>query len=227
MDCAQIEERLSEYMESSLPANEMTDIDLHLKKCRSCSDLINEMRSLVTACQHYPSLEVDPNLLEKILLRTSGRPLTPSFREQLFQYLVRPLRNPQYAVGACLAILFVALAINLMLPRLTSKVSTVSTINLISLVDRGMQQVYSKGLKVYDKKNEWLDELAFFKTNTMNKLRFMLEQLDVPLEGRKQRIEPVPEKGPTSQEKTSRLLSWSASLERQSQAARARMQARS
>lgn len=227
MDCTQIEERMSGYIESSLPAKEMTEMDLHLRNCRNCSDLIHEMHSLVNACQNYPSLEMDPNLLEKILLRTSGRPLTRSFREQLYQYLIRPLMTPRYAIGASLAVLFIALTINLVSPHLSSTVSSVSTINLISLVDRGMQQVYSKGLKVYDKKNEWLDELAFFKTNTLNKMRFMLERLEVPLEGRKQRIESVPEKRPSSQEKTSHLLSWSACLQKQFQGAGSRVQDRS
>jgi hypothetical protein len=219
MDCTQIEERLSEYIEASLPAEAMKEMAHHLQHCRICSDLIHEMRSLVTACQSYPSLEMDSNLLEKILLRTSGRPRTRSFGEQLYQYLVRPLMTPQYAAGASLVVLFVALTLNLVRPHLSETVSSVSALNLFSMVDRGMQQVYSKGLKAYDKKNEWLDEFTFFKNNTVNKMRFMLEKLDVPVEGRKKTIEPTPEKGPASDEKTSHFLSWLACLEIKSQVA--------
>jgi hypothetical protein len=227
MDCAHIEERLSEYVESSLSEKEMAEIRLHLNSCRNCSDLIDEMHSLVISCQNYPSLEIDLDLLENILLRTSGRPRTRSFREQFYQYLVQPLMTPRYAAGASLIVLFLALTITFVQPHLSSSVSSVSTLNLLSMVDRGMQQVYSKGLKAYDLKNEWLDELAFFKNNTINKMRFMLERLDVPVEGRKQRVEPVREKEPSSDDKNSGLLSWSACLESRSQTAGPRSKARS
>jgi len=220
MDCTHIEEQLSEYIESGLPAKEMTEIVDHLKSCPNCSGLIYEMRSLVSAYQLYPSLEMDSHLLEKILLRTSGRPRTRSFRERLHEYLVRPLLTPRYAAGASLVVLFVALTLHLGQPHLSAAVSSVSALNLFSMVDRGMQRVYSQGLKANDKKNEWLDEFTFFKTNTMNKMRFMLERLEVPVEGRKKTIDPIPGKGPASEEKTSRVLSSPsvvACLEKKSQ----------
>ena len=57
-------------------------------------------------------------------------------------------------------------------------------------MDRGVQRLYGQGLKAYDKTNEWQAQFNYFKNNTVNKLRFMIERIDVPMEGRKKSEEP-------------------------------------
>ena len=53
------------------------------------------------------------------------------------------------------------------------------------------------GLKLYTAKNEWQTQLSYFTTNTFKKLGIMIEQLDVPVEGKKKPDEQKqPEKNP-------------------------------
>jgi hypothetical protein len=208
MDCSEIEQWLSEYMESSLPAEEMSQVEKHLEDCRHCSALFDEMKSVVALCNSYPTLEMNSDSLEKILLRTSGRPRTRSLREKLNLYLIRPLLTPKFAVGASLATLFLALMVNLMMPRLSVALSSLSPPELFRFIDRGVQQVYGEGLKAYNKMNEWQDQFNDFKNSATNKLRFMMEQMEVPVEGQKKSEEPVREKERAPKEKSSRLLSW-------------------
>jgi hypothetical protein len=205
MDCSIIERWLSEYMESSLPADEMSEVTGHLESCRKCSALLDEMRSAVLLCRNSPTFEMDPDLLERILLRTSGRPRTRPFRERLDQYFIRPLLTPRFAVGASLVTLFLALTINLMMPRLSAALSILSPPELFRLMDRGVQQLYGEGLKAYNTMLDWQAQFNDFKSNTPKKLRFMIEQIEVPIEGRK-KLEPVQEKEKSPREKTSRLL---------------------
>ncbi len=147
----------------------------------------------------------DPDFIEKILLRTSGRPRTRSFRERFNQYFLRPFLTPRFAVGASLATLFLALMGNLMLPRLSTTISAMSPQELLRMVDHGVSQLYGEGLKAYEKKNEWQAQFSRFNSNTWNSLRSVIEQMDGPVEGRKKSRESEPQKESAPKEKSSGL----------------------
>jgi predicted anti-sigma-YlaC factor YlaD len=100
MDCSKIEHWLSEYIESSLPVEEMDLVTNHLKTCSSCSALEAEMRSLLSLCHSYPALEMDPDFVSDSPPHIRRR--TRSFRERFQQYFVRPLLTPRFAVGRVL-----------------------------------------------------------------------------------------------------------------------------
>ncbi len=185
MQCGVVEERLSEYVERTLPHEEMVRVAEHLHECPSCLRLMEEMRSILVSCKAFPSYEVTTALLDRILLRTSGRPRSRTLREQLSAYFVQPVLTPRFAMGVGLVLLFVALAVALMIPRVNVVASVLSPRGLLLQMDRGVQQIYSEGLKLYNAKNEWQNQLTYFKNNMLGKLGFMIEQLDVPVEGKK------------------------------------------
>jgi hypothetical protein len=206
MDCSRIEQWLSEYTESSLPAQETEQVRKHLETCSNCSALASEMRSILSLCQSYPSLEMDPDFIEKILLRTSGRPRTRSFSERLNQYFVRPLLTPRFAVGTGIATLFLIFSVNIMGPRISGVFSTLSPQEMLRFVDRGVNQLYGKGLKANETKNEWQAQFSRFKSNTWNSLRSIMEQMDGPVEGRKKLNNGEPQKENAPKEKSSGVL---------------------
>lgn len=210
MDCSRIEQQLSEYIENNLPVDETNQVEEHLKSCRHCSELLNEMQSVAAICQSYPALELEPDLLERILLRTSGRPRTLSFQERFHRYFWGPLLTPRFAAGAILATLFLAVTLNLMMPRLSTALSLLSPPEMLRMMDRGVQRLYSEGLRVYNKTNELQDDFIFIKNNTVDKMRFFIERMEVPVEGRKEFEKPVREKDGTPKEKHSHLLLWPA-----------------
>jgi hypothetical protein len=214
MDCSSIEQRLSDYLESALPVDERNEIRVHLDSCESCAALFREMRSLISTCRQQPTLEMDVDLLEKILLRTSGRPRTLTLREQL-HLLFQSLLTPKFATGAGLAILFLALSLNLMLPRVSTAFSSMSALQLLSWMDRGAQFAYGEGLKAFDKKDEWMADFRYLKTTAAQKMRFMMEQFNIPMEeGWKKPAEPIREIKHFQNEKNSSIFSWQASLTR-------------
>jgi hypothetical protein len=206
MKCPQFEERLSEYMERTLPASEMGQAAEHLHECTSCSALLEEMRSVWLRCRSFPSYEPDITLIERVLLRTTGRPRTRTFRELLDQYFLRPLLTPRFAAGTVLTVMFLALTVGLFRDRVSSVTAALSPRELFSQMDRGVQAVYSRGLKVYDKKNEWQAQFIFIKNNTFNRLGLMIEQLDVPVEGKKKSGEPRQQQEKNPSGKSSLLL---------------------
>jgi len=200
MECGLVEDRLSGYVERTLPQEEMVEVAEHLQKCPRCQGLVEEIRSILVACQAFPSYELDTALLDRILLRTSGRPRTRSLRERLRTYFLQPILTPRFAAGAGLALLSLALLVDLMVPRMSVLASSLTPGELFRQMDRGVQQLYSEGLKLYDTKNEWQAQFTFFKNNVLHKLGFMIEQLDVPVEGNKKPVEhKQPEKAPVQQ----------------------------
>jgi hypothetical protein len=206
MDCSRIEQWLSEYIETSLPAEETEQVKQHLETCSNCSVLANEMRAALSWSQSYPTLEIEPELVERILLSTSGRPRTRSFRERLNLYFVQPLLTPRFAVGAGLATLFLLFSINIMGPRFSDALSSLSPQTLFRFVDRGVSQLYGKGLKAYETKNEWQAQFYRFKNNAWNGLRSIMEQMDGPVEGQKKPNNSGPQKENAPKEKSSGVL---------------------
>ena len=128
----------------------------------------------------------------------------------MHQYIVRPLLTPRLAVGATLATLFLVLMLDLMLPKLSVTISSLSPTGLFQLMDRGAQQLYGEGLRAYNKKNEWQARFNRFKNNTLNNFRSIIEQIEVPVEGHKKTEEQVPRKDSAPKEKSSGLFPWPA-----------------
>ncbi len=206
MECPQVEQRLSDYIEASLPDNETGQVKEHLDSCHNCSTLFHEMQSNIALCQNYPALEVDLRIVEKILLRTSGRPRTRTFRELFNQYFIRPLLTPRLAVGASLAALFLILTFDMLMPKLSATISSLSPLELMRLSDRGAQKLYGEGLRAYTLVNGWQASFNRFKNNTWNNVRSVVDQMEVPVEGRKKSEEAAPRKESAPQEKSSELF---------------------
>lgn len=206
MDCLQIEERLSDYLESSLSDLDREQVIDHLSTCSNCSALLSEMRSTIASCQSFPQLEMDRALMERILLRTSGRSRTRNLRELLSHYLLQPIFAPRFAAGSVLVALLAILFVNVLLSPLTAATSAMSPSQLFRQIDRGVQQIYSEGVKVYDKKNIWQAQITFYKNSMLNRLGFMIEQLDMPVEGQKKPMEPYRPTERVPNDKRSMLL---------------------
>jgi hypothetical protein len=194
MLCTKAEEWLSEYMEASLTADQRAEMADHLKGCPNCSALLAQMRTVAEICGDFPELKLSPQLVETILLRTSGRPRSRSFGEIIRENLLRPLLIPRFAAGAAVAALFLIVSANLIMPRVSVALSALSPSHLLTLMDRGVQKVYGQGLKAYNAKTEWENEFAFFKKSLLDRFRYVMDQIDAPVEGSKKPEEPQPQK---------------------------------
>ncbi len=208
MKCSYVEERLSAYMERSLPPDEMAQVAEHLHECSACAAMLEDMRVVLLTCKSFPSLDFDVGLLERILLRTSGRPRTRSWRERLDEYILRPMLTPRFAAGAVLSLSFIALGVTLLRPHMPVVASLVSPTEWVRRMDRGIQGIYAEGLKAYDKKNEWQAQFTFYRNNVFHKLGFMIDQLDVPVQtnGKQKSGEPRQQQNKTPSQKSSLLL---------------------
>jgi hypothetical protein len=54
LNCADCEEKLSDYIEQSLGEVERSAVELHLHSCRSCEELVSGMMQVIAAGRDFP-----------------------------------------------------------------------------------------------------------------------------------------------------------------------------
>lgn len=212
MECRATEERLDEYIASSLPAEEMEEISRHLGGCANCSLLSKELQTLQSMWDCYPVLEPDESLVDRILLRTSGRPRTRSLQERLQSILKYSLLNPRFAAGAVLATAFVLVSCGLLLPRIAEQYSELSLKSAASFMDRSVHRLYGEALKINEARSEWQARFTFYKNTTWNKLRSVVERIEAPVE----RPSELEERIPPDNERSKLGDDWSVAAIRKS-----------
>ena len=206
MDCRYVEEHLTDYMDRSLSTGELQAIGEHLDHCAACASLLDDVRAVTVDCKTFPQLDPGIPLLERILLRTSGRPRTRPLGELFAEYVFRPMLTPRFAMGAALSLMFATFAIYWITPRVSGVAAALSPREVFRSMDRAAQGIYGEGLKIYDKKNEWQAQFSFIKTNVFNRLGLMMDQLDVPVQGNDKSGEPRQQQPKAPSEKSSLLL---------------------
>ena len=70
MNCAQCEERMSDYLENAIGADDRAQIESHLQSCAACSELMSGMKDIVTWAQTFPVYEAPQWLPSRIVANT-------------------------------------------------------------------------------------------------------------------------------------------------------------
>jgi anti-sigma factor RsiW len=96
LNCAECEEKLSDYIEQSLGEVERTAVELHLRSCGSCNDLVPEMMMVMDAGREFPVYEPPAWLASRIVANTP--PARPLFRERLAAFW-QSLGEPRTALA--------------------------------------------------------------------------------------------------------------------------------
>lgn len=182
MDCRWVEERLSGYLEDLIPESESEPVAEHLRTCTRCTDLYEEMRLALAACQAFPVLDPDRRLVDRILRHTSGKKRWRRLGE-FWPAFWRFGLLPRFAAGAALALLLVTLLTTIVKPDPYELAAALSPGALYSHLDRRVQELYGDGLRAYEQKNRWQAEFKFMKDNAFNKVAFMIARFDMPAEG--------------------------------------------
>ena len=143
--CLDTEERLSDYLDGLLAADERAAMDAHLAGCASCPALVAEVRSLA---DRLPRLEqaVEPTwLVYRILEATSGAVRVK--REVTWKGFFAGLLAPRFvlglsAVAATIFFLFQALGINP--KKITAE--DLNPVNVFRAGDRQAHLTYARGV---------------------------------------------------------------------------------
>jgi anti-sigma factor RsiW len=103
MNCTQCEERISDYLESTISPADREQIDVHLRSCEACSEILSGMREVLLWAKTFPVFEPPVWLATRILANTP-RVARESWRDT-FAAAWRWLIEPRTAIAAFTAIL--------------------------------------------------------------------------------------------------------------------------
>lgn len=83
LTCDAFQERLSEYLEGTLPDSALADVELHIAACTSCRSLVEDLRAIVqgaaTLAPPVPSRDLWPGIAARI--EPKVLPFAPATRE--------------------------------------------------------------------------------------------------------------------------------------------------
>jgi putative zinc finger protein len=147
--CLDTEERLSDYLDGLLAADERAAMEAHLAGCATCPALVTEVRSLA---ERLPRLEqaVEPTwLVFRILEATSGA--VGAKKERAWKRMFAGLLAPRFAVGlaavaATILFLFQAMGIN---PKKITA-GDLNPVNVFRAADRQAHLTYARGVSYVD-----------------------------------------------------------------------------
>ena len=142
-NCEQIEERLSDYLDNLLSADERAEFERHAAGCARCTPLVARVGGIVRHVQSLAPIEVPPRLVPAILDQTIG---PRGWRRWLA--MAPTLLQPRFAMGfataaASLVILFYASGLS---PAKIRK-ADLNPVNIYRSVNRQTHLVYARGVK--------------------------------------------------------------------------------
>jgi len=79
MNCEQVEELLSAYLDDALAPEERADVDAHLQECSQCSSILVDFRRFDALLKQLPRVSPSPALRERIFSSSEYLELTGTF----------------------------------------------------------------------------------------------------------------------------------------------------
>ncbi|HVN81519.1 MAG TPA: zf-HC2 domain-containing protein [Terriglobia bacterium] len=112
MKCHEVEQFLSDFLEDTLTAAERQEVEGHLKSCRDCQLLLEDLKTVMAWCESFPELTPPSSLVERIIEMTSGHVQSLSWWEYLKELFKPVYSTPRFAAGTCMAVISFVLVLN-------------------------------------------------------------------------------------------------------------------
>ncbi len=147
-NCAQIEDRLGEYVDRLLPAAERAEFEAHTAQCPLCSGLLRQVRGCVAQMHQMEMLEAPAGLAPAILDATLGPRAQKAAFWRVWLGSLQLVWQPRFALGLAAAVLSMALVLPAldMDPRNLS-MSDLHPANMYRAADRRIHILYVRGAK--------------------------------------------------------------------------------
>ncbi len=144
----EVENLASDYLEGLLEPAAKAQVEVHLRDCAACRDLLGDLRRVMELCHSAEELEPAPWLISKILQATIGQ-RKPTLREQ-FASFFRPAVQPRVAYAVAMAVFSFSIIINA--ARIDLRNLTLQDLNPRTWVyraDRAGHLLYARAEKFY------------------------------------------------------------------------------
>src|ERR1700687_1016634 len=145
-NCLNSEERLIDYLDGMLAADESAAFEAHAGSCAKCRALVTGVRGLVTGMHRLEMFEPPQGLIYRILAETTGKEAKPA-RQPGFSWFPAFLQ-PKLALGALTVIATIGIlmqATGLDLRKISR--ADLNPINVLRSTNRQAHLTYARGMK--------------------------------------------------------------------------------
>jgi anti-sigma factor RsiW len=140
--CAEIEDRLSDYLDGLLDEAGRETFREHVEGCARCAALVRQVEGAVAELRALPLAEPSPWLFRRILDRTLGpRPARP----RGWRAWLGPLAHPRFAFGLASLLVTFAVVFHALGPN--PSVATFSPVRIYRVADRRSHLGYARLVK--------------------------------------------------------------------------------
>ena len=155
MNCYEIEELLSLYIENSLTPEEKQKVENHLRDCSGCRSLLSSLNEVTETLHGFPEFEMKPQTLESLHRISMKKRKFQSFSE----FLLRPAFQPVLAVAT---VFFILLSFYTFHPNKPE-------INMA--IEKHFHNGYSSIEKLFTDVESFGDSLNGYKENLLDSLK--------------------------------------------------------
>ncbi len=141
--CAQIEERLSDYLDGALLRDDEKEFSAHVRTCSTCAPLVKSVSGVVGRMRAMEPVEIPPRLISQILDQTSRARSTPRWR---WLGWIQPLWQPRLVMGAATVFATCLIVFFTLGPKRLQR-ADLSPVSLYRSADRHAHLMYGRGVK--------------------------------------------------------------------------------
>jgi hypothetical protein len=108
MKCADLEILLCDYVDGTLSDSERATVELHLRGCASCREVVDDARAAIAFMERAAEVEPPPALVNKILFEARAGDNAPVKKNAGRSWLAKffePILQPKFAMGMAMTIL--------------------------------------------------------------------------------------------------------------------------
>ncbi len=186
MTCEGMGALVSEYLDRNIDSATRAAMEYHLNGCPSCNDLILSVTRTIALCSSLPPIAPSHSLIENIIQIATPKK-RPLFKRINLPTILRPIFSPQFGMALVLVAFSVSFISNFVNPSTIglaySEISR-SSEQAIRKADFFSHTMFSRFMKLNNRKKQLQAELQFYATSLWNKIDYQWNQFDDPSKNR-------------------------------------------
>ena len=171
MDCSRFETILTDYLERRLDLPVRQAVKVHLVDCEKCGALLGNVVALRRGLENFPELTPPEDLVDRILVKTTGRPKPLALWKETVLPAIRPFFTKRFTFVTVLLFVFLSLMVNLVGPPAGA---VLSPGGLAESADKLTTQIAMKWAQVLSFTDSVAGEIRLLKEDLYGRLDYHL-----------------------------------------------------
>jgi anti-sigma factor RsiW len=151
MNCAEIEIRICDFVDGTLPPGEKAEFERHLATCESCAELARDSASAVAFMERAAEVEPPPELITRILFDAPwSKSRQRSKPREWALALLSPILQPKFAMSMAMTILSISMLARFVMPVRQLRPSDLKPAEVWAGIEDRAVRTWARTVKFYD-----------------------------------------------------------------------------